>query len=261
MDLRCPLAGDNIVHNQHPCTFIGSTLAELQWHIASKHLWWSPDASYRNDGSTFAGTELTRTWAAPDPRVPSEIRCGRRSRQNRTSSAQRSTTRTRSELGAWTARHQAASRRQDIDQLAAADQHLQRRGLSADREATTAPEQDLERRRPTTAFTRRTDQRQTLREVGTQLASEDATPGASRPRDDDAHFRPRNPAGSADRRHELPQAHARPERTQTRPSRPVADHALCDSRPRSCCHRDRQGEHRSLRGANFAYRRRRARPS
>ena len=112
-----------------PTTNIYATLSAQPWQncsgtlLASNYLWWSLAVSYSNDGNTCAGTELARTWAAPDPRVAPELRREKRGRPNYTSSAQGRTTRTRSELGAWTSRHKEDSRRQSSDQLAAtADQ-------------------------------------------------------------------------------------------------------------------------------------------
>ena len=101
-NFSCPLA-DN--YNEHQCNFIGSSLATLQRHIASKHLWWSPAISHSNDGDRIAGTSRTTADSSLTP----ELRRRKHSRPHQlTESHQRWTTRTRPELGGWTARHRAA---------------------------------------------------------------------------------------------------------------------------------------------------------
>ena len=103
-DFRCPLAAN---FNEHQCNFLGSNLAELQRHIASKHLLWSPAVSYSNDGDRIAGT--SRTTADPCL-APERSRRKHQRAQQLTESHQRRTTRTRSELGGWAARHRPAGK-------------------------------------------------------------------------------------------------------------------------------------------------------
>ena len=118
--------------------------------------------------------------------------------------------------------------------------------ISADR-ATASPYENIERMRPRKCFTRRTDQRQALCEVGAQPPPSDATLGVGSVRGDDAHLRPPDPAGLSDRGYQVPQTHVRAERTRQRASMPMAGNTLRDRRALSRCRRAGHFVHPTLR--------------
>ena len=65
-DFKCPLSDTTLIHNSDVCTSIGSSLAELQDHICSTHLWFSASIVYPN-------VDDNRKVAGIDPDLASSI--------------------------------------------------------------------------------------------------------------------------------------------------------------------------------------------